>query len=122
VVYEGQKYPSAEHLYQALKFEDSKIVTEIIDANSPLLAKKIPNKYKQQRLRNWPEIKLEIMKKVLNLKFDHHLEIQDYLKSTKDAELIENNPEDDFWGIGDGKGQNMIGKIWMGIRTKNFNL
>ena len=121
IVYNGQKYPTAEHLYQALKFDNPKIVAEIIDANSPLQAKIIASKYKQQRINNWSETKVQTMKKVLNLKLYQHPEIQDYLKSTNESELIENNPEDDFWGIGDGNGQNMIGKIWMEIKSKNFN-
>ena len=112
VIYNRQKYPTAEHLYQALKFSDPKIIAEIIDTNSPMQSKIIASKYKQQRLTSWPEIKVETMKQILNLKFEQHPEIQNYLKSTKDAELIENNPEDDFWGVGDGSGQNMIGKLF----------
>lgn len=123
LVYQGEVYPTAEHLYMSLKFSDPQIVSEIRVAISPVQAKEIARKYRSERIDNWEEIKVEKMELVLNLKFFQHPEIQDYLKSTGIEELIEANPEDYFWGCGaDGTGQNHIGKIWIKIRKEKLGL
>jgi predicted NAD-dependent protein-ADP-ribosyltransferase YbiA (DUF1768 family) len=45
--------------------------------------------------------------------------IKKALLSTKNEEIVEDNPNNSFWGNGkDGKGENQMGKILMKIRSE----
>lgn len=51
-------------------------------------------------------------------KFETHADIREILLATGDEELVENAPNDYYWGIGkSGKGLNMLGKILMETRA-----
>jgi N-glycosidase YbiA len=51
-------------------------------------------------------------------KFSCHLDIQQILLATLDAEIIEDSPVDYFWGCGnDRTGQNHLGQILMRVRA-----
>ena len=59
------------------------------------------------------------MEEILRAKTEQHEDVRDVLKKTGKRTIIENSPVDSFWGIGhDGKGQNVVGKIWMKIRDE----
>ena len=48
-----------------------------------------------------------------------HWPIRRKLLATGDRELIEDSWRDDFWGWGPNRdGQNMLGKLWMEIRSE----
>jgi hypothetical protein len=50
-------------------------------------------------------------------KFQAHPELAAILEKTGNALIEEENPADDYWGIGkDGKGANMMGKALMRVR------
>jgi hypothetical protein len=50
-------------------------------------------------------------------KFETHAAIRAILLATGDEELIENAPNDYYWGCGsDGSGKNMLGQILMQVR------
>lgn len=150
IIYKGKSYKTSEHLYQALKYiyEDAPIINieyvELIrKANTPNKAKILANqmicsKYNwQEELNNiikkyqkigvkirkdWDNVKISVMRTVLELKFNKDLHCQQVLLSTGDAQLIENSPYDSFWGIGpNGVGSNMLGKLLMEIRNQLNN-
>jgi N-glycosidase YbiA len=51
-------------------------------------------------------------------KFSQHLDIQQILLNTLDAEIIEDSPVDYFWGCGiDRTGINQLGRILMQVRA-----
>ena len=51
-------------------------------------------------------------------KFRTHLDIQQILLDTIDAEIIEDSPTDYFWGCGiDRTGTNQLGRILMQVRA-----
>ena len=109
-------YPSVEHAYQASKTFNEAERAWILSAPSPTLAKKRGKKITLRE--DWEEVKLKIMKELINRKFkDPSLQV--LLKKTGDAELIEENWwGDTFWGIYQEKGENHLGKILMEIRAK----
>jgi len=78
----------------------------------------IISKYQHIKVRpDWEQVKLEIMYKALEAKFTQNPKLKKLLLSTGDAKLIENNPKDDFWGIGvDKTGENHLGKLLMKLR------
>lgn len=108
-------YKTNEHFFQAMKVKDQRERQRIIDAKTPSEAKKIGRKV---NLRNdWEDIKVNVMKKGLLMKFNSNPAIRRKLLSTGDAELIEgNNWGDTFWGKVNGEGKNMLGKCLMELR------
>jgi ribA/ribD-fused uncharacterized protein len=117
VLYKGVIYPTVEHAYHSSKFKDEKIKKEIQNAGSPLLAYELGQKYKSVRRNGWDEIKVGILEEIISEKVKQHEEVKNALLATGDEEIVEENPNDDFWGSGkDGNGQNHTGKILMRIR------
>lgn len=59
------------------------------------------------------------MEEILRAKLAQHPRIQEKLLETKNKQIIENSPYDDFWGIGpENNGQNHLGKVWMKLRDE----
>jgi N-glycosidase YbiA len=140
VMYEGARYPTVEHAYQAAKsiiHEDREIIRRL---RSPGEAKRAwknelchqcngkgcsackGSGYKLGRkltLRSdWQEINLNLMYEFVKQKF-HYADLKKLLLATGDQELQEgNNWGDVFWGICRGKGENHLGKILMRVREE----
>lgn len=114
VLYEGVLYPTVEHAYQAAKSLDSDFRFRVSINKSPATAKKMG---RGVRLRpDWEDIKVDVMRYLLQRKFNHD-DLREQLLETEDAELIEGNWwGDKFWGVCNGEGQNMLGKLLMEIR------
>ncbi|KAG8897313.1 hypothetical protein FRB99_008237 [Tulasnella sp. 403] len=92
VIYKNKEYPTAEHLFQAMKFLP----------DQPRIAEHI-----------------RTMDMVLDKKFEQHPELQRKLLETEQAYLIlENGSKDTFWGNGDGDGLNRFGQALMRLREK----
>jgi ribA/ribD-fused uncharacterized protein len=69
---------------------------------------------------DWDSIKLEVMRAILEIKFQHP-GLRQKLLDTGNAELVEeNNWGDTFWGTDANtkKGQNHLGRIIMEIRKE----
>lgn len=116
IIYMDKYYPTTEHMYQALKAVDLKEQHEIIMAETPGKAKKLGAQCKMRG--DWEEIKVKIMFHAVLLKFLQHKELAYKLIATGDAHLEEgNNWGDKFWGVCEGEGQNMLGKILMAVRN-----
>jgi N-glycosidase YbiA len=118
IVYKGITYPTLEHAFQAQKFSDEKTREEIRKASSPLVAFKIGRSTPNIR-KDWKVIKINIMYELLKSKVEQHEEVRRKLSETGDEEIIEENPNDSFWGAGiDGKGENHMGKLLMKVREE----
>lgn len=110
-------YPTAEHAFHALKFEDPNIREEIINSSSPVAAFHLGKKYKPQRRSDWDDIKVGVLEDIIRHKALQNPDVKDALLLSGDEQIIEDNPNDDFWGCGsDGEGQNHTGRILMKIR------
>ena len=116
----GKKtWPTTEHYFQAMKFEDKSDQDEIRKANSPMLAARMGRDRKRTLRRDWETAKLNVMREAVLAKFTQHEDLRELLLATGDAKLIEHTANDDYWGDGgDGKGRNMLGRILMDVRTK----
>lgn len=131
VEYDGVKYPTLEHAYQAAKcakIDDRKGVLCYPTAGQ---AKRWGRQVKMRR--DWEQIKTGVMMDLLRFKFEEHLELATQLKNTGDRMLIEGNDWGDrFWGMEftgtqDDKldchtpalvGENMLGKLLMKLRSE----
>lgn len=67
---------------------------------------------------DWHDIREKLMPALIHLKFQIP-RLRELLLKTGDAELIEGNTwGDDFWGVFQGKGKNMLGCILMAERMQ----
>jgi N-glycosidase YbiA len=117
----SQHWATVEHYYQAHKFCGTKfeqIMTQIQAAPTPELAAKIGRSCQDYYHPDWDLRKCEIMYRAIWQKFSSHVDIQQVLLATLDAEIIEDSPVDYFWGCGtDRTGQNHLGQILMRVRA-----
>ncbi len=114
VWYEGILYPSTEHAYQAAKTLDESVRMEFLG----LTCGKAKNKGQEIGLRdNWDTIKYDVMFAVVFDKFFRHQDLKELLLSTGDKYLEETNHwGDKYYGVCEGEGKNVLGKILMQVR------
>lgn len=114
VIIHGRTYPSAENAYQAYK---SGFVCQKFETISPVSAKKLGRELTMRD--DWEDIKLSAMDEILTAKFKNKSLLKKLL-STGQVILVEKNYwRDYYWGVCNGKGENHLGKILMGIRERN---
>lgn len=116
VEFEGLRYPSVEHAFQAAKtlnLNDRKSF-QVIRAASE--AKRVG---RQVSLRpDWDEIRESVMLQCLRSKFSDEY-LRKMLIATGDKILEEgNNHGDKFWGTVNGQGDNHLGKLLMKVREE----
>ena len=67
---------------------------------------------------DWEKVKDDVMRKALYAKFSQNKDIKNILVSTDNTKLIENSPNDYYWGCGfDNSGLNRLGVLLMELRT-----
>ena len=89
IKHEGIDYKSAEHFYSAemARFHDRlDLIDDILDARDGYATKRIVRSIKVKA--EWHEHKIEVMKKIINRKFDQNDSLRDRLLKTK-GELYE---------------------------------
>lgn len=123
VVFEGRRYPTAEHAYQAGKAAKPAVREWILQAPTPALAAMAAHGlYTWDIVPNWASIKVDRMRAVLRAKFTQHENLRELLLATGSRRLVEagttNNAVNRFWGEVDGKGENTLGKLLMELREE----
>lgn len=114
---DGVNYPTVEHAYQAAKTTDVSEREEICSASTATIAKRLGKKVTMRS--DWEEVKISVMKSLVDQKFSNHRHLRESLISTEDSYLEETNYWGDrFWGVCKGKGENHLGKILMEVRSK----
>ena len=126
--FNGRRYESAEHAYQAEKAIAARAfdkLNRILSAPTAARAKEIGREIPETPL--WNRIKIDRMRDILNAKYRQNDYLGKYLCSIRGKEFIEANPVDSFWGAGvslfsteirSGKwsGRNELGKLLAEIR------
>jgi len=113
---DGLFYPSIEHAYQAAKTLDIDERETIRNTSSPGKAKRFGRKVTMRK--DWDMIKINVMFDLLKKKFSDK-SLADALVLTIPHELVEGNHwNDTFWGVCNGQGQNVLGKLLMKIREE----
>jgi len=118
VPYGGIIYPSVENFYQAMKTTNP-VMRKHIASVSPEEAKALGRKVTLRTDIDWDNIKEEIMRTGLHIKFSENKEWLRKLLATKGKPLIEWNTWDDtFWGkdIKSEQGDNRLGTLLEEIR------
>jgi ribA/ribD-fused uncharacterized protein len=118
IVLDGKHWPTTEHYFQAQKFAGTAHEERIRRATSPREAKRLGRDRSKELRADWESVKDDVMRRAVLCKFQTHADIRALLLGTGDEELIENAPNDYYWGCGsDGSGRNMLGRILMEVRT-----
>lgn len=115
-MFDGCTAKTLEHAFQAMKMANQEDYHTILSCDSPAQAKRVARKL--QMRQDWEEIKSAVMLSLLRKKFKAG-PLKDMLLATGDAELIEGNTwGDKFWGVCEGEGKNILGKLLMVIREE----
>lgn len=115
-VFNGKKYPTVEHAFQASKTKEEDLAEMIRTSTSPGAAKRMG---KIVPLReDWDDVKFSLMRELIHLKFENPI-LRTLLIQTGDAKIVEANTwGDKIWGTFKGEGENMLGVILMEEREK----
>ncbi len=115
----GIYYPTAEHYYQAEKFDDPVIQKKIICAETPRLASEIGRDRSLVRKNHFRDMKLKVMYDGVLEKFRQNPEIRSKLIETRNQEIREMTVKESYWGVGpEFDGENHMGKILMMVREQ----
>lgn len=113
-------YPTMEHYFQAHKSTSRRFRVQVSEASGPRQAKVLGRRV-HLRL-DWSEVKLDVMRAGLALKFEEGTELASRLVGTAPMGLIEGNSwGDTFWGAerieGTWNGKNWLGWLLMAQRS-----
>lgn len=114
----GMKFKSLESAFQAFKSKDLEERKRFCDLNG-FESKKLGRRIKLRS--DWNEIKLEVMKRLIEIKFKKDNYLGKKLMEVKGEIVEENNWGDRYWGVCDGKGENWLGKLLMNRRDELIN-
>lgn len=125
--HEGIYYRTAEHWMMAEKarlFKDSTSLPRILNARTPLEAKKLGRKVKGFELETWQANAYTIVKTGNVHKFSQHMAMKAFLLSTGAKVLVEASPYDQIWGIGLSREapQAQDPRKWLGTNLLGFAL
>lgn len=113
------EWPSVEHYFQAMKFEDPDYRELIRTAPHPKKARKLGRSRFRKLRGDWSKLRRVIMTRAVYIRCRTHAEVAARLLETGDARLVENNAYDYFWGCGrDRRGRNTYGEVLMDVRNK----
>ena len=123
VVFEGERFATSEHAYQAGKPRKPAVREWLMAAPSPaLLAMAAHGLYYWDVAPGWSKMKFDRMRSVLKEKFTQHEDLRELLLSTGSARLVESATVDNavnrLWGEVNGEGRNMLGVMLMDLREE----
>lgn len=130
---DGEKFPSVEHYYQAMKakeFDDKEVYEKVVKTKTGKAVKAVGKKVKNFAKELWDSKKDDIMRRAVRAKFVQHPELRKQLLETGDRKIGKADPRNLYWGIGTSmesekskhpskwRGQNKLGKILMELRDE----
>jgi ribA/ribD-fused uncharacterized protein len=123
IEFEGERFATSEHAYQAGKPRKKAVRDWLLCAPSPaLLAMAAHGLYYWDVVPGWSTGKFDRMRGVLRAKFEQHPDLRNLLLATGDARLVESATVDNevnrLWGEVNGVGKNMLGVLLMELRSE----
>ena len=116
---DGAEWPSVEHYYQGMKFEEGELRESIRCADHPQKASKLAKANKKLVRKDWSQVRQVMMTRAIYTKCRTHQEVADLLLATGNKKIVETSTYDYYWGCGrDGRGHNTFGKVLMSVRDK----
>jgi hypothetical protein len=132
ILHEGKEWRNTEALFQALRFDDESLKELVRVEKSPMGAKlKAKGMADKMVVKQLSEKDVENMRLCVKLKLEQHPSLKKELLETDDLPIYEDvtrrgdKGSNLFWGamlVGEEwVGQNVLGKIWMEIRSELKN-
>lgn len=116
---DSSEWPSVEHYYQGMKFEEGELRELIRSTDHPEKAKKLTEANKGRVRKDWPQVREVMMTRAVYIKCRSHETVAAALLATGDQQIVESSQYDYYWGCGrDGRGRNTFGKVLMAVRDK----
>ncbi len=120
VTFDGITYSNSEAAFQAQKCaspEDRVRFSDLSSSEAKHLGRKINLR------KDWEQVKVSLMKEIVEAKFTQHPDLLQKLLDTSPAYLEEGNDWGDrIWGTVNGQGSNLLGNILMQVREKYLTL
>ncbi len=118
IEYQGAYYRTIAYAFEASKTSNFTRREQI--RNAPTMGKARRLGRDILLAPEWTSSRVPIMRILLELKFSaENQTTRQLLLDTKDYHLIKgNNWGDTFWGVCEGKGENMLGRLLMNIREE----
>lgn len=114
---DGEWYDSTEAAFVAGKTLDKEKRKQIQNMKNTGEIKRFGRTLKLRD--DWEQVKVSIMLALLRQKFAKDSLLGEKLLATWPQELVEGNTwNDTFWGVCRGRGQNMLGKLLMQVRSE----
>lgn len=112
-------WPTVEHYYQALKFDNVDYQMMILNAPTATQAKKLGNARFKKKRSDFKQVRTTLMTRAIYTQAKTYNNITERILKSGSATLVENSQFDYYWGCGrDHRGDNHYGKILMNVRSK----
>lgn len=117
-------WPTAEHYFQAMRFDSEEMRERIRSAASPQEARSLGEPGMLDRLlkrqrKDWEKVRRTYMTRAMYTKCRAWPEVAEALLDTRDRKIVENDQYDYYWGCGrDLRGDNTFGLVLMDIRAR----
>lgn len=112
-------FNSSEAAFNYYKNNNKNYCIKQLGSKNPIASRRLANTYGHSK--EWEQNKIKIMKKIILLKFEQHQDFRRNLLNTGFREILFNDKNDYFWGIGGLQtGYNHLGKILMEIRNSHY--
>lgn len=129
VIHEGIEYPTAEAMFQALRFDSETTRRTIASFKSPMAAKMYAKNHRREMTVDpQSDRDIENMRLVLRTKIAQHPVLRNELLFTGNAKIIEDVTKRQrgsglFWGMarqanGTWFGANSLGDLWESVRSE----
>jgi GTP cyclohydrolase II len=121
LIWHDQHWPTPEHLYQALKFEEPEYRRRVREAPTPKASKLIAHAMLEWAKPTWLEERVPNMALVLGLRWEQTPGFKTALVLTGKRAVVELTRVDDFWGAiehepGVAVGVNALGRLLERLR------
>lgn len=116
---EDKQWPTAEHYYQAMLFNNPDIQAKIQTLPDAKSVEAFTKWRFFQKQKGWKKLRQVLMTRAIYTKCKTYPEVAERLLATGDKNLVENSAYDYFWGCGrDRRAENTYGKVLMNVRNK----
>ncbi|WP_404364519.1 NADAR family protein [Marinobacter sp.] len=116
---EGKVWPTVEHYFQGMKFNDETLQEKVRTAATPAQARKLGRKRDRSFRRDWKQVRETVMTRGVYVRCRTYPDLAEELLKTGDQKIVENSNFDYFWGCGrDRRGHNSYGKVLMNVRAR----
>ena len=123
------RYPTCEHFFQCMRFEDEGIRKIIREQKSPMSGKMVAKKYLDRMVISpRGEVDLDLMRTVLRIKMEFYPKLkQTLILQDPESVIVEDcsnrgGESSRFWGMKlNGtlwEGENWLGRLWMEFRSE----